>query len=242
LPAGIISLTIARRLGYRMLAVGVALGCWGGYAAMDVSPFAWRSGLIVVVLAGLIWLYNAVFKSTLVGPFVMGGCRFLNVLFGMSQGAVAGEPTAPWQFGGDQLLVATGIGVYITGVAWYARQEAGISRRTTLLAGLALMIAGLVCLAMFPRVAPAGMRYHVEPRLVWPAVVAMLSVVTVRRCLMGVFDPRPSRVRAAVGQCLVSLIVLDAGICLVVCHWHYAVGVLALVAPSLLLSRWISST
>ena len=55
----------------------------------------------------------------------MGGCRLLNVLLGASTGLpLLGE----WNvvgFGVPHLIVAGGIGLYIAGVTWFARTEAG---------------------------------------------------------------------------------------------------------------------
>ena len=72
--------------------------------------------------------------------------------------------------------------------------------------------------------------------------VLLLSFSILRRCIHGVFDPLPYRVQAAVTHCVISLIILDASVCLLTSPWYWAVGVLALLIPAVILGRWIHST
>ena len=161
---------------------------------------------------------------------------------GMSLAHAADAPASLIHFELSEILVAASIGVYISGVTWYARAEAVRSRRLVLCGGLLLMLGGLALLALFPRLAPLPGGYQMEPLLVWPVAISALMISTLRRCLIGVADPTPRRVQAAVRQCLFSLIVLDAGIVLLVASWASAVGVLALLIPTLVLGRWINAT
>lgn len=242
LPSGRIPAAQAARLGYGLLIAGVFASALAGYLVGPPVWLAWRSGLVGCTLALTVWLYDAVLKGTPVGPLVMGACRTLNVLMGMSLSAPADVPPSLLHFDPSELLVAVGIGVYVSGVTWYARAEAVRSRRVALSGGLLLMLAGLALLAFFPRLAPLSGGYHMDPLLVWPFALCALMISTVRRCLIGIADPSPRRVQAAVRQCLFSLIVLDAGIILLVAPWTWAVGVLALLIPTLILGRWINAT
>jgi 4-hydroxybenzoate polyprenyltransferase len=188
-----------------------------------------------------VWLYDAAMKRTFVAPLLMGGCRFLNVLLGMSVAAQLNGP--PWLcgFGPDQLLVAGGIGVYIVGVTCYASSESQTSRRGILILGIAVMMVGVVMLAMYPRIAEEGTRFYLEPYQIWPLTLAIVMLATLRRCLAGVFDPQPQMVQAAVKQCIFSLIFLNACVCLLVAQW-WALAVLALLVPTVILGRWVYST
>ena len=125
-----------------------------------------------------VWLYDAVLKSTPLGPFVMGACRMLNVLMGMSLAPAADSPPSLMHFELSELLVAAGIGVYISGVTWYARAEAVRSRRVVLGGGLLLMLGGLALLAFFPRLAPLPGGYQMDPLLVWPIAISALMIST----------------------------------------------------------------
>lgn len=77
IPSGRVSPTIALGLaaGLTATALGVA-GVAGGRRALAVA----------VPLAGAVWAYDVVAKSTPAGPVVMAGCRGLDVLLGASSG------------------------------------------------------------------------------------------------------------------------------------------------------------
>lgn len=242
LPAGQISLAKARALGYGMLASGVALGFLAGFIASSHPISSWRSGLVALCLAACVVAYDAVLKKTLLGPFAMGACRFFNVLLGMSLAAAGGESVL--LFEPTYLMVAGGIGVYIVGVTWFARTEAkAASGRGLLLVGVILMAIGIMMLAFFPRYATLpDLQFRVEPTMVWPLALFLMTVSILRRCLSAISDPTPRQVQAAVKQCIFSLIVLDAAVVLLVAHWALAIAVLALLIPTFVLGKWVYST
>ena len=73
LPSGRISRASAAVTGYAFLAAGMlaAVLSWIPGGATPVAGL--RSGLVGCTLAMTVWLYDAVLKSTPLGPFVMGG-------------------------------------------------------------------------------------------------------------------------------------------------------------------------
>jgi 4-hydroxybenzoate polyprenyltransferase len=243
LPSGRISVAWARWLGYEMLLCGVALGWLAGYIFPAETALSWRSGVVATALAVCIVLYDAGLKQTLVGPLAMGACRFFNVLLGMSAAAVVMDGRW-WSLGysSAQLLVAGGIGLYIAGVTWFARTEASESSRLHLAAGIGVMAAGIVLLSIFPHfpVFPAVLRFHSD--VVWPLLLCLLGVTILRRCGAAVASPTPENVQAAVKLCILSLIMLDASVCLAISDPYYALVVLALLLPTLLLGKWVYST
>ena len=243
LPSGRISLAWAKRLGYQMLFVGVLLGCLAGFVRPHAEALAWRSGVLALLTAGCVVLYDAAAKDTCVGPLMMGACRFLNVLLGMSAAPRTGGDLLPWLgYEPPQLLAAAGIGVYIAGVTWFARGEAEEGGRPRLLLGVGVMTAGLALLATFPQWFPHFPVWLSNAPVVWPLLVALLAATVIRRGLIAVVDPNPDRVQRVVKLCLLLLIVLDAEICLLVSDPASAVGVAALLVPALLLGRWVYST
>ena len=240
LPSGRISRSRAQRVGYAMLIGGVALGWLAALVVETTADPIWRSGAVATLLAVCVVGYDAVFKKTVAGPLLMGLCRFLNVLLGMSLTAVGA--LTPFGWDASHLLVAGGIGVYIVGVTWFARTEARESNRALLILGVVLMAAGVAMLAVFPRFDTVGVRqYFLEQTWVWPAALFLLTFSILRRCLVAVAYPSPPQVQAAVKHCILSLIVLDAAVCLMVAG-PLAVLVLALLAPTLLLGKWVYST
>ena len=81
-------------------------------------------------------------SATWAGPILMGLCRFLNVLLGLS---IYGGPMPSWG-----LPLAPVVGVYIAGVTWFARNEARESNQNSLIAAAMVMLAGLLLAPAIP--------------------------------------------------------------------------------------------
>jgi 4-hydroxybenzoate polyprenyltransferase len=243
LPSGQISRERASSLGWGFLASGWLLGCLAGIVSPDAVGPWWRSAVVATLLAGSIVLYDGVVKQSIAGPLVMGACRGFNVLLGMSLNA-APHDAAPaiLGWGPAHLLIAAGIAVYITGVTVFARSEATRSPRGALILGAAVMASGVAFLALFPGLYPHAYPYRIEPATNWPLVMLVTSIWILRRCVLAITNPIPRYVQSAVKFSLLSLIVLDATLCLLVCPPAYAFGVLALLIPTLILGRWVYST
>ncbi|HEX3999256.1 MAG TPA: UbiA family prenyltransferase [Pirellulales bacterium] len=233
LPSGRIELGWARQLGFEMLSAGAALAVVVAVLLRD-----WRPAGLAVGLAALIVLYNRVLKATFLGPIAMGGCRFLNVLLGMSAASAAWE--------GNNYLIAGGIGIYIVGVSWFARGEAEDDiHRGPLFWGTILMALGIVLLASYPRAHWTGgqdvaavFRQHPE-NLAWLLLAFTIGFRTVR----AIVQPYSVFVQEAVRYCLMSLITFDA----IITFAHsesiwLAGGIFALVLPMTILGRWSYST
>jgi 4-hydroxybenzoate polyprenyltransferase len=247
LPSGQISLRWASWLGFKMLLVGVGLAWLAGYIhAGDAQPVvAWRSGAVAVLLVTCVLLYDGGLKRTVVGPLAMGACRFFNVLLGMSLAAwVANDHIWTLYFDVSELLVAGGIGVYIVGVTWFARTEAKISSRWHLGLATGVMIVGITMLAMFNQFGLNESRItrDANTEIIWPTLLLVLVFTIARRCLKAVRNPTPQRVQDAVKQCIFSLIILDASVVLALGLPQYAIGVVALLVPTIVLGNYVYST
>lgn len=244
LPSGRIALGWARRLGFGLLLVGIVCGWVAGYVGLGEGGLPWRSGMVATALAGCILLYDGLAKRTTWGAFVMGSCRGLNILLGMSVGATTGggllwaAAYEPWQ-----LIIAGGLALYIAGVTWYARSEAQTSQAGSLAVGIGWMIGGFALLAAFPRFG-AEVKLRIDGVRIWPLLVVMLAAPILRRCGTALFDPTPARVQAAVKSCILSLIILDAALtaCFANTPGYWSLGIVALLVPTLVLGRWVYST
>lgn len=237
LPSGRIRVATARYLGFALLAMGVAAGWAAGYFPGETAAIAWRSGVVASVLAVCIIAYNAFLKTTPAGPLAMGACRFLNILLGMSTARLA-TGSGLVGYGPAETLVAAGIGLYIVGVTWFARGEAGMSRAAQLAAATAIMIAGIFTLGASSQFASA---LAMEQRMYW-LLLALLLATVVRRCGVAVIDPIPPNVQTAVKHSILSLIWFDAATVAMVAGPTYGLGIAALLVPALLLGRWVYST
>ncbi len=229
IPSGRVSLRAARRAGWLLLAFGAALTWIAAFRAGHVRP-----GLIGVLLAAAVVLYDLGLKRTPLGPVGMGACRMLNVLLGIS--VLAGP------FQSEHFLIAGGIGVYVAGITWLARNETGRCDRRQILAATLVMAAGIALLAWLPRWLP-----HWEEGgsnlSNWYLFMGLLGAMILWRSVFAAMEPAPRHVRMAVTQTILSIIMLDAAVCSAVRGpWPWAAVLLALLVPALFLGRWLEST
>jgi 4-hydroxybenzoate polyprenyltransferase len=242
LPSGRIPLGRAQKIGYGLLVIGLVAGWLAGYVLPQEGVPTWRSGAIVTGLAACVWLYDAMLKATPAGPILMGACRLLNVLLGMSVAAPYVDSWNVFGYGLHHGIVAGGIGLYITGVAWFARGEAETSSRGQLLLATLVMVTGIGVLGTLHRCLPLGVPRGMQSEGYWLLLLALLAFTIVRRCIVAVVEPEPALVQAAVKHGILSLIVLDAAVTVEVSSWYYAFWLLMLLIPSTLLGKWVYST
>lgn len=232
LPSGAIPVARAATVGGLLMATGAAAAC----AAAVVSNSPWPA-LVGAALTAAIWLYDRHAKATAAGPVVMGACRGLNWLLGMT---AAGGPAAPHQW-----VIPVGMGLYVAGITLFARDEAGRSRVGTLLAGLVVMTTGLAVAAGFvwlPLRAGAGLSGTTLPAPTWLLLWGILATSILLRGVTAIADPSPGRVRAAVGNAIMSIITLDAVLVLAACGEGWAVVVLLLLGWFLVGRRLVPPT
>lgn len=248
LPSGQIAVAQARALGFVMLLLGIGFGWLAGYLyqrdALPPIQFPWRSGAVATALAVAVLLYDAILKKTPLGPLNMGLCRSLNVLLGMSLGGPppGGEVTLWLEFTIAQVIVAAGLGLYVVGVTFYAKSEAEQSNTLRLLLGVVIMCAGVGLLGL----AANFTTLVIKPNWVYWALLGLLTATIVRRATMAAFDGSPPVVQGAIKHAILSIIMLDAAVCVASGPKDnfivYGVVVVALLAPALLLGKWVYST
>jgi 4-hydroxybenzoate polyprenyltransferase len=219
LPRGTIPARQAGAVGFGLLASGLALAC--GVAGATRSPWPAAIG---VMLAAAVWFYDRHAKRTPLGPAVMGGCRGLNWLLGMT---AAGMPAS--MVGSAVGLIPLGMTAYVAGITLYARDEAGRSRRPMLVAGMLLMLAGFGITAAAVVRSPAATAAGPLSPANWLLLWSLLGTSILLRAVQGVVDPSPGRVRSAVGNAIMSIITLDAVLVLAFCGERWAIVVLSLL-------------
>jgi 4-hydroxybenzoate polyprenyltransferase len=238
IPSGRVSRRAALVLGIVLLAGGIWLAAstrpfytWCGTCAVAIEKqITWRPIHVAVPLVACILLYDAWLKRTWAGPLGMGACRLLNVLLGLS---ATGRFPEPWMW-----HIAGVVGVYIVGVTWFARTEAVVSRRGMLLAAAGVMVAAFLAAVVLPawwspsdRVEFFWYPYFLA---VWGFVVGLPVAAAIRQ-------PKPQQVQAAIKRCILGLIGLDALLAYAIVGWA-GLTILVLLAPALLLGRWVYST
>ena len=229
LPSGRVSLGAARWIGWKLLVLGVVMGAAAGFFTGHLRP-----GIVAALLATCILLYDAWLKRTPLGPLAMGACRMLNVLLGIS--------ALDMPLHAEHWLVAGGIGVYVAGVTWFARREGAESTRLQLTLSTVVMALGIAMLAWFPSWSNRViLPIQLDPQR-WYLLTGVLGLLIVWRCFRAVIEPIPIRVRIAVAQCVLSIIMLDAVVCYAVRDVFWATMILLLLVPAMFLGRWIETT
>ena len=228
IPSGRIPLGVARLLGIEMLVAGILVGWSVAWLANDLRP-----GIVASLLALAVWLYDKVLKRTPLAPLVMGSCRFLNVLLGMSVAGVSWDAA--------NYTIAGGIGLYIVGVTWFARGEAKEQNsQFALTAAFLVMLAGIGLLYWFPETSE---RFTMPSRweYLWLAVAGLIGWRAVR----AIVAPKPAHIQLAIKHAIFGIFMLDAGVCLALGGragniWPLAILLLAM--PAMALGRWVYST
>lgn len=231
LPSGRISVRAAVLFGSGLLLAGI------GFSAV--------AGLSSLIIAGLlmaaIFAYDGWLKNTVIGPPMMGTCRFLNVLLGSSAGV---SLTGLWN--GPTFYVALGLGVYIAGLTWFARHEAETSSRSQLIPAAAVINAGLLWLLLLAMNVELGWSSGLDSAAPWQRVVfawALVVLVINRGLFAAIAHPAPQLVQRGVKTMLQWYIVLGAVLIYAATgEPAYALLTAFLLLPALLLGRWVYVT
>lgn len=232
IPAGEVHPREAALLGGVLLAAGLLFAGGAGWVLVQLGQAGgWvRPPLIAALLVVAILAYDGGMKRTVLGPVVMGLCRALNVLLGVS---IAGA--LPWPV--SQHLAAV-VGLYIVGVTALARTETRASRKSHL-----ALAAGLLLLALAAGLALPVHRPADAPSPLFVYLLVGLGFFVGLPVARAVNEPSPGRVQAAVRRCLVGLILLDAVLATALAGTA-GLAILVLMLPALWLNRkrWLYAT
>ncbi len=229
IPSGRVSVPSAIALGAVLILAGIGAA----------STVGLNSLFVAVLLTAFILAYDGWAKKTVFGPVVMGGCRFLNVILGASSLPRAFQVWGISPLQSPQLWIATGLGIYIAGVTWFARQEAKQSDRRHLMGALTVANAGLLLLLGWVVHYTGGRPDQTALSVGFGVILLFIN----RQPVLAVRDPRPQRVQGAVRVMLMSLIMLDAMLVFIKTeNAPAAVIVAALLIPATYLGRWIFVT
>ncbi len=196
LPSRRVSLGFARGMGSMLLLFGPMLALLSG-----VLP-----AIVATILAACVLLYDAGLKRTFLGPEVMGTCRGLNLLLGLSAASRFGGPPA-W-------IAAGGLAAFVMGLTWISRSETESGRSRGLIAGTViqdLAIVALLWVATSARQFPSS-----SDRPILPAegllVLGLVALVVNLADGKAIIDPVPKTIQKAVKTGVLSLVWLDVGL------------------------------
>lgn len=238
LPSGRVSMSAARRLMAVLLIAGLALVGGAGWlqssSANIVASFSLLQLLLVgLALVGAIASYNLLAKATFAGPAVMGLCRALNLMMGMSLG---------WRLGwNDGLLPIAAMWLYVASLTYFGRQEAETSSRWRLVTGAAGILIAVAALGLFiADTTMTSQRYSGDYFLLvlWMAFLIHVG----RKALTAIRTPSPKNVGRAMKVFILGIVVFDALLVAGPHGWLAAVVILAFLIPAMALGRWVYST
>lgn len=228
IPSGRISRRTAMRIGFVGLIAGPLLAWLSGSVA---------SLVVASALAGFILAYDAGWKRSLLGPEIMGACRGLNLLLGMSH--------APGIGGASAWLAAASFGLFVAGITWISRSETKSGQTVNLHVGLTLenlAILGLMAAALqhqsFPNPLPDRPLIPAEGLL----VLALVALATNLAATAAIHQPIPGNMRKAVKTGILALVWIDFGLVAAVRGLAPATAIAAIWVPAYLLARWFYTT
>ena len=221
IPSGQISRRAAAIFGTLLLLLGIAAA-----ACLSASVV-----LFAVLTAAAVLAYNGYLKSTPAGPFGMAACRFLNFTLGAGVGLPLGNlPDA------TILTAATALAVYIIGVTWFARNEAGTASRFGLIGGLLVLLSGIAI--------DAWLISHKGATIMsirgGSMALLLLGLNLTMRAAAAITRNVPRLLQQTVGLMLLCLIFLDAVLVFALTgSADRALTIILLIAPAVLLKRVI---
>lgn len=223
LPSGRIRRWEALLIALVLMFCGAGLGWLAGSSASSVS----------VLLIAAIVLYDVLLKHVPIAPGIMGLCRALNLLLGMSA-VPAAHVSAP---GHLRLWILLAMALYVCGVTMFARREAEARQSLWLAVGAGVCLLGLSALAGLPLM--FSEREADVLGYVWLAVLAGGLIHLMGRAILR---PAPDRIQPAVKFAVLGIILFDAALVTFALGLPASLPIVALMAPALLLGRWLYST
>ena len=215
IPSGVVSVKEAAVFGIILMLLGCLLASW-------VTDF---SASIAIILAATIYIYDAIAKKhAFFGPAVMGLCRGLNLLLGIS---ILGELPMMW--------VAIIPVLYIFAITLISRGEVHANNKKHIVMAAVLFAAVIILIATSIAIYSASLPIAI-PFLV-------LFAFSIYKPLVKAYQENtPGNIKKAVMAGVLSLVVMDA--CWVVgfANWYIGLGVLLLLPLSLLLSKLFAVT
>ncbi|MAT14436.1 MAG: hypothetical protein CMJ46_04115 [Planctomyces sp.] len=228
IPSGKVCATRALVFSSVLMLVGITAA-----ALVSMNSLYIAFGIAISVL-----MYDGGGKAYLIGPLLMGLCRYLNILLGASLTADLWEP-------GLQSVAGLS-GLYVLTLTWFGRNEAEESSPWELRTGaFALGLVGLLMVraALFWPVPADDISDTVNSPFPLHRLIAAAGLLVVfgligRKIVATFRDPGPAQVQQAMRTLLTSIIFFDA-IYILAFHgcYGYAIATACLFIPAKLIGR-----
>jgi UbiA prenyltransferase family len=179
IPSGRISLELVWRFGWAWLALGILCLLFLGKIA----------GVLAIVLAVCIFIYNAVHKYVIASPWLMGLCRFWVYVIAGTAGTNG--------LNGNSIWCGFALAFYIVGLSYVAKRE---SFRGAIPHWPLVFLAAPICLALLMNAGDA----------LKPAIfVALIMALWTARCVRTIFQAGEMNVGRIVSGLLAGIVFVD---------------------------------
>jgi 4-hydroxybenzoate polyprenyltransferase len=219
IPKGEIAPRTAARLGFALMAIGLALAAWHG---------VWRF-VVAGLLATAIVLYDAWLKNTALGPLAMGSCRALNVGLGLS--------VSIWRTGWI-IALPLGLSVFTLLITQLSQYEVGgtlaARLRKVLVALLALAVGLLASLIGLALASGGGALF-----ILYALIPFTFVLVQGRRLFWPLLEnAAPATIGRAIGGGILLMPAIDSAFVAASGAPVAAAVIFALAGPAYVLKRW----
>jgi 4-hydroxybenzoate polyprenyltransferase len=188
--------------------------------ALVVGPI---SLAVSLALTFAIIAYNYRLKHGLLGPFAMGGARFLNVIFGASPALLYINNHSFAIVG----AAAASLFLYIVAITILSKKEAGNEKPNS-------TIASLIVFGVISAIAALGLLLQLQwAFLLNLSIFAAVMIVTFKQHLT---KEMPS-VQKAIRNMVISIIIIDSVFVTGTAGLPYGLATLLLIAPAVVLAK-----
>ena len=237
LVLGTIAIGTAKTTGWSLLISGVGLAGISAYLlpTTDSAAPLWSVLITALILAIAIVAYDSSLKAKPIGPLLMGLCRGLNLLLGVSLGVCFRWPAELDWF--CIIFATAGHVSFVAGITLAARRE-GIMQQSPvrLMASWFVSLFGVLMIALCS-LWSVGRELRLDPNTLFPLLVGLLMLPWLRRAIVSIHMPGVGTLVPAIKQAILTIIFLDAALALQYGGNVPGMIVCGLAIPTLALSR-----
>ncbi|MFN8741879.1 MAG: hypothetical protein ACK5YR_18275 [Pirellula sp.] len=247
-----ISVSEAASVSWILFGAGILFAAAAGLFASGESlgsnlwvPLHFVPAGIAVWLTAAILAYDSRLKQTILGPWLMGLCRLLNLALGMALGVVSikfDENLMGSMMPGCWLLLA-GHGLFVVGLTLAARKESMlIQSRARLAMCWSVSVIGVVSIAASASFIAPDIYQRLGSKDWFPILIALLATPWAMRVVNSVKHPNVSSLVPAIKQSILTILFLDAAIALQFADTGPGVLICLFAIPTFLMGRYFRMT
>ncbi|MFN7876269.1 MAG: UbiA family prenyltransferase [Pirellula sp.] len=252
LVSGRISVSQAASVSWILFGAGIIFASAAGLFAIEQSlgtslwePLNFAPAGIAILLTAAILAYDSRLKQTILGPWLMGLCRSLNLALGMAVGAVSinfDQDMIESRMPGCWMLLA-GHGLFVVGLTLAARKESMlIQSRIRLASCWAVSVIGLALIAGTASFVAPDIYQRPGSKDWFPVLIALLAIPWALRVVISIKHPNVSFLVPAIKQSILTILFLDAAVALQFADAGPGILICLFAIPTFLMGRYFRMT